>query len=250
MSDSKPEDTANAPHKKRAVDLLTPEQLKRKREGDKTAQRLRRERLKAQVEALQDQIAQLQAQNYLLEERLLELTALNNSSTCSECISGEDRFSRQAAASSNLLSQDVWPEERGDPSPHSQEDSMDNAFWVSSLTTSTATATATTPTITTPPESLTWADDYTKPSIYQMLNENPRGFGKCINSCLACTRVLSGIFRQICRGDAHDAMAGFTVWSEPCFISDSGPGGLPTEYAAAIESTSNRRRQRQSTNKA
>lgn len=53
---------------------------------------------------------------------------------------------------------------------------------------------------------------------------------------------LSAIMRSVfwlhdISGYLLTASKGFTVWSDPGFLSDTGPGGLPFEYAAAVESS-------------
>ncbi|CAK7235522.1 hypothetical protein SBRCBS47491_009323 [Sporothrix bragantina] len=59
------------PPKKRSIDFLTPDQLRRKREGNVKAQRALREKRKAEMEALQSQTEALKAQNRDLAAKLL-----------------------------------------------------------------------------------------------------------------------------------------------------------------------------------
>ena len=54
----------------RSIHFLTPEQLKKKRDGDRLAQRQRRERTKALIQTLQQQVEELQERNRALEGRL------------------------------------------------------------------------------------------------------------------------------------------------------------------------------------
>lgn len=64
-----------APAKLRSVDFLTPEQLRRKREGDRLSQKHARQRTKALVEHLQARVQDLELQNSSLAHDLSAATA-------------------------------------------------------------------------------------------------------------------------------------------------------------------------------
>ncbi|KAI6778745.1 uncharacterized protein J7T54_005848 [Emericellopsis cladophorae] len=191
--------------KKRAVDLLTADQLRRKREGDKTAQRQRRERIRVQIELLQDQVAELRSRNRLLEEQLAKSIAPPAVINDTACKPGDTTNSVPPAlvtAEQVALSGD-----KTSTSPAYASATSDSTFWSASDSNGTLLTDLDDPT---PAESADWEEDLRlRPSIFQVLNENPLGFG-------------------------------FTVWSEPDFMSDNGLGGLPVEYAATVESASQR----------
>ncbi len=63
-------DAAADSHKRRLVSSLTPEQLARKRENDRAAQRAIRNRTKSQIDALQARIRALESQKPHLEVQL------------------------------------------------------------------------------------------------------------------------------------------------------------------------------------
>lgn len=56
--------------KMRSINFLTPEQLKKKRDGDKLAQRHKRERARSNLETLRRQLQELQRRNQTLEDWL------------------------------------------------------------------------------------------------------------------------------------------------------------------------------------
>lgn len=173
MSTSNPDPPGEPPRKKRAVDLLTSEQLKRKRDGDKAAQRHRRERLKVQIETLEDQVAQLHAQNRLLEERLSAATSANTPATTVTYSAEDNVTDGPATASLGLNTLDSWPDDRPSTSPLSSGEAADVGFWPD-MTTLGSIGTSTTGV----GHSVTSEQNQMKPSIFQMLNDNPVGFGE------------------------------------------------------------------------
>lgn len=82
--------------KMRSIDFLTPEQLRRKREGDRKSQKHSRERTKAHISSLETSIHELQKRNQALESHL---SSLSNRCSCGGILPSDNRQSEEPQGS-------------------------------------------------------------------------------------------------------------------------------------------------------
>src|ERR1700761_7727932 len=89
--------------KPRSIDFLTPEQLQRKREGDRKSQRQHRERTRAYIDILERRVRELESKNQLLEN---DLSYRTQYSPRNDSLSPEHSWQPPVPVLTNNLNQD------------------------------------------------------------------------------------------------------------------------------------------------